>query len=346
MYQTTSVTTDINSRWKGRIVSVGFHGILLLAAFLPFLTFDPPERPSQEALILQFEYPYNAYIKPEKFVDNQTGKTEKPIEQPMEKFGETSKMSGSEAGGSPEDPQEAAKTRPQMAAPATLASASNNVKQVVTTPSPIVSASGILNVPTPKIQKREAWASVSDFGFSESDGVKEMRMLDWSSGSKGTSPGKGNGDGDDDSDITADGFGTGTGGRGGEGGGPGAGTGKGSGPGGGTGAGGAGDNTGVGQNGKGLEWGVGIDGALDRELAVRANVGALAKNPGKVSFMICVDRAGKVISAKYDLAGSSLRDPDFAKLAEDIAMSYVFKEDQSAPEKQCGKLTFVFKLPK
>lgn len=343
MYQATSLTTDINSRWKGRIATVVFHALLLLGAFLPFLTFEAPEKPSQEAIVLQFEYPYNAYIKPEKFVDNTTGETEP---EPEQTFGETSKMSGSEAGGSPQDAQDAAQTRPQMAAAATLSTPSNNVKTIMSTPTPITSSSGIVNIPAPKIQKKEAWASVSDFGFSESDGVQEMKMLDWSAGSKGTTPGKGTGDGDDDTDITADGFGTGTGGRGGEGGGPGAGTGKGSGPGGGTGTGGAGDRTGVGQNGTGLAWGVGLDGKLDRELANRANVGALAVNPGKVSMMICVDRAGKVLSAKYDLASSSLRDPEFAKKAEQIALSYVFKPKEDAPEKQCGKLTFEFKLPK
>lgn len=199
MYQATSLRAADSSRWKGRIVSTGVHSLLLLAGFMPFLSFDPPEKPSQEALVLQFEYPYNAYIKPEKFVDNQTGETEQMI-------GESAKMSGSEAGGSPMDDTEAAKSRPQMAAPATLASTSTPVSAVTTVKSTLTSSIGEINVPAPKIKKQEAWASVSDNVPTESDGVKEMNF-NWIGTIKGTgtAPGKGNGDGTDDTEITADG---------------------------------------------------------------------------------------------------------------------------------------------
>jgi hypothetical protein len=57
-----------------------------------------------------------------------------------------------------------------------------------------------------------------------------------------------------------------------------------------------------------------------------------------------VDRSGGVISTKYDLAGSTLKDPEFVKKAEECASSYVFAPDNLAPEKQCGKLSFIFRI--
>lgn len=321
--------TDSKSRNSGRIVSFILHALLLLVLFLPIFAMKPPEEPTKEALVIQFDYPYNQYVKPE-----------------IEKFEEentdlASKMSGSEAGGSAENenPQQ---SRPMQAAPTRLSSPS--VTAVTKTSSALRTDIGEIPLPTPNIVKKQAWQSVSDFGSYESDGVEEMKMIDWSDGGFGDMPGVGAGDGEDDSDIWSDGFGTGTGGTGGQGGGTGSTTGTGSGPGGGTGTGSAGKNTGVGQDGNGLEWGVGLDGLLDRKLVRRANVGSLAIKEGRVSVFICVDRSGMVTSTKYDLAGSTLKDAAFIAKAEACAASYIFARDDDAPEKQCGKLSFIFKI--
>jgi len=257
-----------------------------------------------------------------------------------------SKMSGSEAGGS-EASTEARQARPIEAAPSRLSSPSMTPVQSPTTSSALRTDIGEIPLPTPVIVSKKGWQTVSDNNAFESDGVEEMTMIDWSDGAFGDEPGTGNGDsdGDDDSDIWSDGFGTGTGGTGGTGGGPGGGIGKGSGPGGGTGTGNAGSNTGVGQDGKGMQWGVGMDdGLLNRKLVKRAGVERLAVKEGKISIFICVNRNGEVVSTKYDLAGSTLKDPDFIGKAEACAKSYVFAPDSSAPEKQCGKLAFIFRI--
>lgn len=322
---------ESKSRNSGRVVSFIVHALLLIMLFLPIFAMKPPEEPTKEALIIQFDYPYNQYVKPE------VEKFEEPENTDM-----ASKMSGSEAGGSPAS-EEAAKSRPQQAAPSRLATPT--VTSVMKTSSALRSNIGEIPLPTPKIVTQQAWQSVSDYNSYESDGVEEMKMIDWSEGGFGDVAGSGPGDGEDDSDIFSDGFGSGTGGQGGQGGGTGSQNGVGSGPGGGTGSGSAGKNTGVGQDGNGLSWGVGLDGSLDRELLNRANnVGSLAIKEGKVMIQICVDRSGMVISSKYDFTGSTNKDAAFAAKAEAIASSYIFKRNDEAAEKQCGKLSFIFKI--
>jgi len=316
---------------SGRIVSFIVHAILLLVLFLPIFAMKPPEEPTKEALVIQFDYPYNEYVKPE------VEKFEEPENTDM-----ASKMSGSEAGGSSAS-EEPMKSRPQEAAPSRLATPA--VTSVMKTSSALRSNIGEIPLPTPKVVTKQAWQSVSDYSPFESDGVEEMKMIDWSDGSFGDVAGSGPGDGEDDSDIWSDGFGSGTGGQGGQGGGTGSQDGVGSGPGGGTGSGSAGDKTGVGQQGSGLQGWAGVDGGLlDRDLVRRANVGSLAVKEGRVNIYICVDRSGMVVSTKYDFAGSTLKDPAFVTKAEAIASSYIFAQDYNAPEKQCGKLSFVFKI--
>ena len=327
MYSNRNSRTDRKSRSRGQFISVTLHAILLMLLFLPFFSMKPPEEASKEALVIQFDYPYNQYVAPQNFVDQNTDMS--------------SKMSGSEAGGgaASEEPQH---SRPQQAAPTRLSTPT--ITSVSRTSSALSSSISDIPLSAPKVVAHQAWQTVNDYNSFESDGVEEMKMIDWSDGGFGEIAGTGAGEGDDDSDITSEGFGTGTGGTGGQGGGPGNQTGTGSGPGGGTGTGGAGKNTGIGQDGNGLEWGVGLDGLLDRKLIKRANVGSLAVKAGKVSIFICVDRNGRVVSTKYDLATSTLKDPDFIAKAEAVASSYVFAIDITAPEKQCGKLAFIFKI--
>lgn len=332
MYRSIKSRTEKVSRNRGRAFSVTFHAILLVVMFLPFFSMKAPDEPTKEALVIQFDYPYNEYVKPEKFVE----------ELKNTNMDMSSKMSGSEAGGSAAD-EEPQHSRPQQAAPTRLSSPSMTAVSNTQTNSALRTDIGEIPMPAPNVVKHQAWQSVSDFGSFESDGVEEMKLID-SGGGFGDIPGEGTGDGDDDSDISSEGFGSGTGGQGGQGGGTGSTNGTGSGPGGGTGSGSAGKNTGVGQDGNGLEWGVGLDGLLDRGLVQRANVGSLAIKEGKVGIFICVNRSGMVISTKYDVAGSTIKDAAFITKAEAIASSYIFARDDDAPEKQCGKLAFIFKI--
>ncbi|HUR30891.1 MAG TPA: hypothetical protein VMZ69_05630 [Saprospiraceae bacterium] len=313
---------------KGRAVSVLLHSLLLLFAFLPFISMQTPEVPTKEALVIQFDYPYNQYVAPEKF-----------IEQPKEL---ASTESGSKAGGSTPS-QEPIQPRPTEAAPSRLSAPT--LTAVNRSTSVLSSEKSDIPLPQPKIVTHQAWQPVEDYGSIESDGVEELKMIEFSGGKKGDIAGSG--DGDDDSDIWNDGFGNGTGGSGtGSGGGPGNATGTGSGPGGGTGTGGAGKGSGIGGVTSGIKpFEAFGEGDLNRSLIKRpASAAQLAVKQGKICVYICVDRNGKVVSSQYNAAKSTLKDVSLLVKAQDSAKDYVFTPDIMAPDKQCGNFYFVFKF--
>jgi|GEM_PF-1438243 len=330
--------THRKSQSRGRFASFTVHLVLLLVAFLPFLSFQAPDPPTKEALVIQFDYPYNQYVAPKKFEDEKIKMPE------TANLDEASKMSGSEAGGNEIKAPEPMQSRPQQSAPTALASPTTPT--ALKTPStPISTKASDIPLPMPKIYTSQAWSSVEDVSESETDKVQEMRVIDSGSGF-GSVAQPGGGDGDDDSGVTSEGFGNKPGGTGGTGNGTGNTTGNGSGPGGGTGTGNAGNKTGVGNNGSGTDWQVGLDGFLNRKMIKRADVAKLADRDGKIGIYICVDPSGKVVGTKYDPTVSTFKDPEFIKRAEACAMSYQWAPDPNAPPKQCGKLTFSFKVQK
>jgi len=325
------------SRNRGRTISFLVHLVLLLVAFLPFLSMQIPTEPTKEALVIQFDYPFNQYVKPEKFVVEPPPTQETPPVADMEAG---SKMSGSEAGGN-QTKAEPMKSRPVEAAPSRLAAPQLN--SVSRTSSALLSSSASdIPLPAPKISSPSKWQSVSDNSF-EADAVEELNIIDFSDGN-GKSDVGGSEPGDDDSDITSEGFGTKPGGAGGTGTGTGNTTGAGSGPGGGKGVGSAGKNTGVGNDGTGVGWQVGLGKGFDRKLVTRGNVGSIAVKEGHITVSICVDRSGKVIRTKYNPLGSNIREPDLIRKSEAVAATYIFVADQNAPIEQCGNLTFIFKI--
>ncbi|HJW28819.1 MAG TPA: hypothetical protein VJ508_06155, partial [Saprospiraceae bacterium] len=143
------------TRNRGRMASFTVHLLLLLVAFLPFLSFHAPEEPTKEALVIQFDYPYNQYVAPEKFVK----------EEPL-KTGEPSKMSGSEAGGN-KTVEEPMHSRPREAAPAPLATPVTPTA-LKTPPAPIRSPLSDVPLPMPKIYTHAStttstsWQSIED----------------------------------------------------------------------------------------------------------------------------------------------------------------------------------------
>lgn len=314
---------------KGRAVSFLIHCLLLLIAFLPFLSMQSPQEPTKEALVIQFDFPYNNYVAPEKFVE------EKQV---------GSQMSGSEAGGS--TPSEAPiQPRPVEAAPSSLSKPT--VTAVNRTSSTLLSSPmSDFKLPTPKISTNSPWQPVNDAGDVESDGIEPLKEIKWAGGDTGDA--SGSGEGDDDSDIWNDGFGSGTGGSGtGSGGGPGNATGKGSGPGGGTGTGGAGKGSGVGGIAtNGIKWDVAYgEGDLDRGLIKRSSKsGSLAVKEGKLCLYLCVDRNGKVVSSQYNLAKSTIKDIPLLTKAVEASKEYQFAPDITAPPSECGNFYFVFKF--
>ena len=316
------------ARNKGRAVSFLIHAALLLIAFLPFLSMQTPAEPSKEALVIQFDYPYNEYVAPEKFV--------------VENKEMGSSMAGSEAGGSTPS-EEPIQPRPVEAAPSRISAPA--MSSISKASSPLSTKASDIPLPTPKIVSQQAWQPVNDNNTFESDQVEELTMIGWSDG--GTGDVAGSGDGDDDSDVWNDGFGSGTGGSGsGTGGGPGNATGSGSGPGGGTGAGGAGKGSGIGGIGTGIKWGEAFgEGDLSRTLIQRSpKAGGLAVKEGKICIYLCVDPSGKVVSSQYNVAKSTIKDVSLLSRAQATAKEYVFAMDIKAPEKQCGNFYFVFKF--
>ena len=80
-----------------------------------------------------------------------------------------------------------------------------------------------------------------------------------------------------------------------------------------------------------------------RKLIRRGEIWKVTNQPGKMVIFICVDQTGKVISAQFDPNKSSHSHIKYAKQAEECAKQYVFEEDLTAPDQQCGQMTFLFR---
>lgn len=105
-----------------------------------------------------------------------------------------------------------------------------------------------------------------------------------------------------------------------------------------------GKNLGVGQLGDGNYYGdFSGDGLFDRKVIKRADVGQLARKQGKLVIDLCVDKEGKVYWAELNSDLSTIDDADLQKNARQVAMQYVYEPD-ATKEKECGRLTFIFKI--
>jgi TonB family protein len=67
-----------------------------------------------------------------------------------------------------------------------------------------------------------------------------------------------------------------------------------------------------------------------------------SQKTGRVVIKICVDKNGKVVSAKFTQGGSTTTDSQLVKIAERGAMKYEFVSGEM--DSQCGTLTFDFKV--
>ena len=106
-----------------------------------------------------------------------------------------------------------------------------------------------------------------------------------------------------------------------------------------------GKHIGTGTDGDGNYWGdFAGEGLFNRKVIKRANVARLAIQEGKLVVNLCVDQTGEVTFVECDRGMSTIADDQLVTMAENCASNYVFDQDPSAPEKQCGRLTFVFKI--
>jgi hypothetical protein len=83
---------------------------------------------------------------------------------------------------------------------------------------------------------------------------------------------------------------------------------------------------------------------LKRKVLKFGSPGDMAIKRGKIVVHICIDQSGKVISAEFDSVESSASHARFASRAEEVARDYVFEASATAPERECGKLTYIFKM--
>ncbi|NJC25013.1 cell envelope integrity protein TolA [Neolewinella antarctica] len=69
-----------------------------------------------------------------------------------------------------------------------------------------------------------------------------------------------------------------------------------------------------------------------------------SQRPGRVVVDVCVGPDGKILSANYTQSGSTTTDPNLVSAAQRNALQWKFQPNPSAPERQCGKITYDFKV--
>ena len=74
--------------------------------------------------------------------------------------------------------------------------------------------------------------------------------------------------------------------------------------------------------------------------AVRDN----SQKEGRVVIAVCVGPDGNIIEAKYTQQGSSTADPALVDAARRNAQRWAFKPEPTAPSRQCGFITYDFKV--
>jgi hypothetical protein len=97
---------------------------------------------------------------------------------------------------------------------------------------------------------------------------------------------------------------------------------------------------GDGGGGDGLEG----DGVITRKVIRRADISQAARVNGRVTLDICIDRAGKVTQVAYDPEKTTITDKDVIRQSSHLALGYRFEPRYTAPVRECGELTFIFRI--
>jgi outer membrane biosynthesis protein TonB len=84
-------------------------------------------------------------------------------------------------------------------------------------------------------------------------------------------------------------------------------------------------------------------GIFNRKVTYRADVKKITRLSGTIVVELCINQQGRVIYAKPDTDASTIKDFAVIRKAVDLTTKYKFAKDYSAPKKQCGKMTYVFK---
>ena len=97
----------------------------------------------------------------------------------------------------------------------------------------------------------------------------------------------------------------------------------------------------------GINWGeIDGDGLFNRRVTYRADVRKITEQEGKITISLCIDRSGKVTQARYDAKKTTIKEKDVVRKAVYLTTRYRFEKDYSAPEVQCGKMTYIFEIEK
>jgi len=99
---------------------------------------------------------------------------------------------------------------------------------------------------------------------------------------------------------------------------------------------------GDGGGGDGLEG----NGIITRRVIYRQDISKAAKVNGKVVLNICINKAGRVVSVAYDPVKTTITDHAVINEASNLAAKYRFEEKYTGPAKECGQLTFIFRIEK
>ena len=86
------------------------------------------------------------------------------------------------------------------------------------------------------------------------------------------------------------------------------------------------------------------DGLFNRKVVYRADVKSVTKEEGKIVIDLCVNRDGRVVYSKFNKSASTIKTMSVIRKALSVAQQYRFERDYTAPDKQCGKLTFIFEI--
>lgn len=86
------------------------------------------------------------------------------------------------------------------------------------------------------------------------------------------------------------------------------------------------------------------NGVITRKITHREDISQAAFESGKIVIDICIDRSGKVLTAKNNADGTDIADMDMVRQALEIAVRYRFEIDYTAAQRECGSLTFIFDI--
>ncbi|MEM6831118.1 MAG: hypothetical protein AAF551_11440 [Bacteroidota bacterium] len=86
------------------------------------------------------------------------------------------------------------------------------------------------------------------------------------------------------------------------------------------------------------------DGVFGRRVTYRPDIKELTERNGTIVVGVCVNPDGKVMKSEFIEEGSTITDRNLIAKATFYAKYYRFDRDYTAPRKQCGKLTFIFKI--